>query len=146
MPQRLLCLPAAYLSGALLALALASAPAQATSSCVTVLSLAFDPQSADVAYAGLYGDFSACAGIATVVRSDDGGPSWRPATVGLPPYSWGSRLSFSPDGRLFAVLQSPVPSSPGETVGVFVSGDGARSWSRVPVPLSMGRLSRSRRQ
>jgi photosystem II stability/assembly factor-like uncharacterized protein len=96
MQKRALCLAAAYLSGALLALAIAAAPAQATDACVTVLSLAFDPRSADVAYAGLYGDFSACAGIATVVRSDDGGRSWQPAA--------------GPPGRA-SIMRSPARSS-----------------------------------
>src|ERR1700728_2880127 len=60
-------------------IACCAAPVAASAVCVTVLNLAFAPQSADVAYAGLYGDLSECGGAATVMRSDDGGRSWRPA-------------------------------------------------------------------
>ncbi len=70
------------------------------------------------------------------MRSDDGGHSWRPAADGLPLGSWADRLTFAPDGRLYAVLQVPGPG-PGTEVGVFVSADGARSWTHVPIPLSV---------
>jgi photosystem II stability/assembly factor-like uncharacterized protein len=85
-----------------------------------VLSVVFDPLHPGVVYAGLDGG--------GVVRSDDGGVSWRLASRGLSGIFYDgtvvSHLLVSRQGHVFAL---------GE-ISVFESADGAASWQEVNLP------------
>ncbi|HEX8133956.1 MAG TPA: hypothetical protein VF880_11080, partial [Actinomycetes bacterium] len=82
--------------------------------------VAFDPRDPAVAYAGSgEGSFSAELGVG-LLRSDDGGASWRLLEAGELTGAGFHDLAVLPDGRLLAAT----------TAGLYESGDRGASWTR----------------
>jgi hypothetical protein len=82
--------------------------------------VAFDPRDPAVAYAGSgEGSFSAELGVG-LLRSDDGGASWRLLEDGELTGAGFHDLAVLPDGRLLAAT----------TAGLYESGDRGGSWTR----------------
>jgi photosystem II stability/assembly factor-like uncharacterized protein len=95
-----------------------------------VMSLALDPSGPGVVYAG--------TNFGGVLRSDDGGASWRTANRGLSPLPYFQARVFNPvvallarPGALYAALSG---------TGVFVSRDGGEHWRRFAPALSEPRV------
>ncbi len=102
------------------------------------LDLAFDPSDASIVYATLLqsrqpawtGDATAGPGTG-VIKSTDGGTTWRPADTGLPTFRDDGlqririAISSSHRSRLFAVVAANVRA------GVYRSDDAGASWTLV---------------
>jgi hypothetical protein len=99
-------------------------PAEATS-------LAISPSDPTLWYAGLRNG--------SVWRSTDSGQSWGPIMIDTKAGAARTALAISPANPKFIVAAIDVAAAPptGETVDVFVSGDGGITWgNRLPVPSS----------
>jgi photosystem II stability/assembly factor-like uncharacterized protein len=82
--------------------------------------LTFDPQDADVVYAGTYGT--------GLLRSEDGGATWMPLAV-QPAGTNIRSVAIDPRDALSIYVMSESPDV--ATMGVFVTQDGGESWVKM---------------
>lgn len=76
-------------------------------------------------------------GTAVVVRTTDGGKSWEPCASGLPVRpAWFKEIVIDPFDPGILYIAAGFPEEEGG--GVYISRDGARTWSHLPSPFARG--------
>ncbi len=104
----------------------------------SVASLAIDPNNPKTLYGGIsdspFG--GGCFCVPGVLRTDDGGETWRPANAGLPsgPDTFGV---VAVDPKNSATIYTAITNSYSRDIGVYRSTDGGGNWKQINSEVSI---------
>lgn len=97
---------------------------------LVVNSIAFDPRQPNTVFAACGDSAMAHAGI---YKSSDGGCTWKPASIGLPPICSASDIRVDPrdSGVVYAALYRALTDTLDPLAGVYVSCNSGGYWTQI---------------